>query len=85
MQQAVTNPNGESAAHEPDALSVRGILWFVIFFVLANLIVLLIVWWMYVGFIHSEARSDVSNSALISEHPKPPEPRLQPSLGHPFF
>jgi len=82
MQQTGTEPHAESAAHEADTLSVRGILWFVIFFVIANLAVLLIVWWMYVGFIHHDERSDVVTSALVAEHPKPPEPRLQPSLGH---
>jgi hypothetical protein len=82
VQQAATNANRESAAHEPDALSVRGILWFVIIFVLANLIVLLIVWWMYVGFVGDVVKQDEVTSALAGETRLPPEPRLQPSLGH---
>jgi hypothetical protein len=79
---ATNSASGESAAHEPDALSVRGILWFVIIFVLANALVLLIVWWMYVGFVDRSVEKDVVNSALAGEQRFPPEPRLQPSLGH---
>jgi hypothetical protein len=76
------NPPGESHAHEADALAVRGILWFVIIFVIATAIVLLIVWWMYVGFVGDVVKQDEVTSALAGETRLPPEPRLQPSLGH---
>jgi len=76
------NPQSESHAHEADALGVRGILWFVIFFVITTAIVLLLVWWMYVGLLSTEVRKDEVNSALAGETRLPPEPRLQPSLGH---
>ena len=61
---------------------MRGVLWFVIIFVLANALVLLLVWWMYVGFVDRSVEKDVVNSALPGEQRFPPEPRLQPSIGH---
>jgi len=76
------NPPGETHAHEADALGVRGILWFVGFFIVITVLIQVAVWWLYVGYVHHSVGKDQATSALAGQQRLAPEPRLQPSLGH---
>jgi hypothetical protein len=63
--------------------NVRGIFWFCVWFVVINAIILVVIWYIYRGMIHTRQQADVARSALAGDRPSPPEPRLQPTIGRP--
>src|SRR5436309_2151870 len=76
-----TSPdNLESAEHEKDQVSVRGIGHFVIWFVIVALVVHVIVWGVYRAFVKRDVAESVSTSALAADRAPPPEPMLQRTL-----
>jgi hypothetical protein len=68
--------------HEPLALSVRGIVIFVICFIVSAVIIHAVVWWLYRGSMQQEQTEDRPASALVSQRPAPAGPPLQPSPNH---
>jgi hypothetical protein len=69
--------------HEQSNVSARGLFVFVFWFVVAVGVIHGIVYGIYVGLVRTWQRQvDVPNTALVSDLPVPPDPRLQPSLPH---
>lgn len=76
---------GETKPPEVHDVPLRGVLWFVGIFLAFAIVAHVGLWILYRAFLARDARMDTQNSALVSERPAPPEPRLQPSLPHNVF
>jgi hypothetical protein len=73
----------ESLNHEPSTISLRGIVYFLIWFVIIAILLHLLVWWWFFVRRSAERGTDVSVTAVVQEHRlPPPEPRMQPSEFH---
>ena len=77
MAHPVSPDNLESAAHEKDQVSIRGIGWFAIWFVVSAIVIHTAIWIVYRGLQNHDLSQDVADSALAKERTPPPEPRLQ--------
>lgn len=69
--------------HEPSAISVKGVIWFLICLVLTIAVTFAFIWAVWYFLLRQEAKSDLPNSALSStvKEQAPPGPVLQPSIG----
>jgi hypothetical protein len=68
--------------HEPSAISVRGVMWFFVWFFITAVVVYTVAWLMYRTVLREEEAADVLRSAVPGVLQPPPEPRLQPSIHH---
>jgi hypothetical protein len=74
--------NLESAAHEKDDVSVRGIAHFAIWFVIVAAVVHVLVWVIFKTILHYHEEQYAPVSALFPQEgkqPHPPDPQLQPT------
>jgi hypothetical protein len=80
-----TSPAGaaESSNHESSTISLRGIVIFTIWFVVAAGVIHALIWWFFVAHRHQERGRDVEVTGIVqTARTPPPEPRLQPSPFH---
>jgi hypothetical protein len=73
--------SAESPLHEGSNISLRALIWFVIIFLIAGIVIHLLVWWVFIGF-RSAVGQERQITGVTAEHIPPPEPRLQPSVTH---
>ena len=67
--------------YEPQALRVRGLVVFLILFALAGVVMHLFLWKVMKIMERGASRDDVPRS-IVKSSQRPPEPNLQPSVGH---
>src|SRR3954463_13611771 len=81
MAHQASPDNFESAAHEKDQVSIRGIAYFAIWFVIVAVVVHLLVWVIFRSILHYNEKQYEPVSALFPQpgQSPPPEPRLQPT------
>jgi hypothetical protein len=68
--------------YDPNNPKVSALVWFGVWFLAAIVVILAVTWVVYSGITRQFERADAPRSALASQRPSPPEPRLQPSPGH---
>jgi hypothetical protein len=71
-----------SRGHESSTVSLRGVIIFVVVFVITAAVLNWLIWILYRAMIAHEERGDEPTSALVSDRPTPPEPQLQPFGAH---
>ena len=79
------SPEAIALGHEPTAIGLRALVWFLVIFVAAAVVIHVIVWFLMIGFERGQATADppVSPLAVPANRPPPPEPLLQPSPAQP--
>jgi hypothetical protein len=68
--------------HQASTVSLRGVIIFVVVFVITGVVLNWLIWILYRAMIAHEERRDEPTSALVSDRPAPPEPQLQPFGAH---
>jgi hypothetical protein len=74
-----TSAEAIALGHEPTAISLAAIMWFLVIFVVSVAVIGVLVWWLMLGFEGFEQRQDIVQSPLATTSPAPPQPWLQPS------
>jgi hypothetical protein len=72
----------ESSLHEGSHIRLRGLIKFVIGFVVAGVVIHAIVWWMFILFRDTKDNLGEAVTGVTPQYIPPPEPRLQPSIAH---
>ena len=75
-------PDRESPLHEHEAIRLRAMIHFFIWFIVVAVIIHVLVWFVYVGYRGQAQRQSVPITGLSEARIPPPGPRLQPSAAH---
>jgi hypothetical protein len=75
---------GASRGHEPSGVSLRGVIAFVVIFVITSAVLSVLLWVVYRAMMEREVKTEAPISALVADRIPPPLPRLQPSPYDPY-
>jgi len=78
----VPQASAESPLHQPSTIRLRGLVRFLVGFIVIAAAIHFIVWVVFAAFRAEEQRKDLPASGAGQMNLPPPEPRIQPSLGH---
>jgi len=76
------DPEALRRGHEYHDVSVRGIGWFVFYFVLGMAVIQVAVWFGLRVYYRHVVAGEIPRSALAPQQVSPPAPQLQPSVSH---
>ena len=74
--------SAESPLHQASTISLRGLVRFLVAFIAAAAVIHLIVWVVFAALRSGQERKDLPASGAGQMNLPPPEPRIQPSVGH---
>jgi hypothetical protein len=80
----LVSPEAMTAGYEPQRISIRGLLLFIVIFAVSMVVLQALLWWLMRGIEGHDQKMDEPRSALKVDQ-QPPAPNLQPSLGHETF